>query len=492
MSDGSHLPDDPRDWPRGSYELLGVPEAVDRKQLRRAYHALLKRFKPEQAPEQFRLVREAYDQILRHVEFREQYGISIRGGDDADDNASTASHEEAASAATTNGDAPTWPSAPAIEDPASVWRTGVDGDLTKLYLRLTKFVDQRSDDAELYARLYWLKLLAPEVDTAREANDWLVTGLCRVGPAANQLVELYRRALEQSADEALRPRAERLFQVQPVPSWLPTLAAVVWCKARLAGQVERIIDTYTACRSRLGTFGERGLHWQLSSMAVRELWLAHDPRDGASSELRNRPAGKMWREILTELETDFGADPQYYDLLAWLDERRAFSQAWHGARGTMLVRAELLDLLLLAEAGDRGQWRPALLNYLASEEPSRLYIQISSLGVESQLLLHQFGNLVDSVEAYSPDIEQVDWPAELLRRLLVELCDDEPVRADSRESSLRLLQFCLDNCLSPAQLIEHFTQDEDFWSNSGYVLPAAAAGNAPLDITYRAFRLLLG
>jgi hypothetical protein len=63
MSDRS-LPDDPARWPSNPCELLGVPFGGALRDLRRAYTRLIRVYKPEQYPEQFRLIRAAYDYLL--------------------------------------------------------------------------------------------------------------------------------------------------------------------------------------------------------------------------------------------------------------------------------------------------------------------------------------------------------------------------------------------------------------------------------------------
>lgn len=68
MSD-HELPEDLSLWPRDPYQLLGVKPGVTPKELRQAYTRLIRRFKPEQFPEHFRLIREAYDQARQHGMF---------------------------------------------------------------------------------------------------------------------------------------------------------------------------------------------------------------------------------------------------------------------------------------------------------------------------------------------------------------------------------------------------------------------------------------
>jgi hypothetical protein len=49
------LPDDPRRWPGDPFELLGVARGAVEIEIKRAYTRLIRRFKPEHHPEEFRL-----------------------------------------------------------------------------------------------------------------------------------------------------------------------------------------------------------------------------------------------------------------------------------------------------------------------------------------------------------------------------------------------------------------------------------------------------
>src|SRR5262249_25363412 len=155
------------------------------------YHALIRRYKPEQAPEEFRRIREAYETVSQYVEWREQYG----GSDEV--------------IVTTNAPATaidsieqSTPAAP-IDDPARDWNEGIDGDLVVLYRKLIDWLPRRPNEASLYARLYWLLRLAPECDSDRTPAEWLVEGLSRMADTPGPLVELYRRVLDADPQEAL-------------------------------------------------------------------------------------------------------------------------------------------------------------------------------------------------------------------------------------------------------------------------------------------------
>src|SRR5262245_66347645 len=61
------LPENLRDWPDDPFDVLGVRRGDDDAELKRAYTRLIRRFKPEHFPEQFRRIREAYETALEHA-----------------------------------------------------------------------------------------------------------------------------------------------------------------------------------------------------------------------------------------------------------------------------------------------------------------------------------------------------------------------------------------------------------------------------------------
>src|SRR4051794_1748542 len=62
--DDHALPENPRDWPADPVALLGVPRSVSETDLKRAYTRLIRKYKPEHAPEEFRRIREAYEAAI--------------------------------------------------------------------------------------------------------------------------------------------------------------------------------------------------------------------------------------------------------------------------------------------------------------------------------------------------------------------------------------------------------------------------------------------
>ena len=54
------------------WEILGLPEDADKRSVKRQYASLLKRYRPDEDPEGFQRLREAYEQALEWSEWRQE------------------------------------------------------------------------------------------------------------------------------------------------------------------------------------------------------------------------------------------------------------------------------------------------------------------------------------------------------------------------------------------------------------------------------------
>src|SRR5262245_44111221 len=205
MSEHS-LPEDLARWPKRAYELLGVDPHVDPRELRRVYTRLIRRYKPEQFPEHFRRIREAYETVLRQAEFFQ----TIRGADTDEDDDSAASSDEPSGPgeASAKGAAAVQPWRPVpslVEELEELWRRACAGEEAAAYRRLLELQQSEPASVDVLLRLYWLLTLTPELDAARTPCHWLAQGLSHnlVGP----LWELYRREIAEEPAEALSERA---------------------------------------------------------------------------------------------------------------------------------------------------------------------------------------------------------------------------------------------------------------------------------------------
>lgn len=227
----THLPNNLAEWPENPYELLGVGQDVDRRNLRRAYVRLIRVFKPEHFPDQFRRIRDAYESIDGFLQYREQYGIGEPAGNEptAMPRNNRLEPIEESAAVHTLGD-----------DCDAAWQLAKTGDWAGAYRRLCEIERRRPGNADICIRLYWLLTMQPALDAGCDRRDWLAVGL----PAADftgPLAELYGRELEGDCGEAMRPRCRKLFEHRGSFGSRAAFAMQCWGAIDLLEQHETIV-----------------------------------------------------------------------------------------------------------------------------------------------------------------------------------------------------------------------------------------------------------
>lgn len=269
------LPDDSDLWPADPFDILGVRPGADEKDVKRAYTRLVRRFKPEHAPDAFRKLREAYEVCLTRTGWYrddepepEPEPIRLPRPEPPADAAPVATPE------------PERPRPAPVIDPAErLWALAVEGRTREAYRGLADLAAADPTRADLPLRLYWLLAVTPAVDPDRTRHDWLAAALTRSGlrdPAA----ELYRRELDADPVPALSgPYAAILSAPAPTDA---LLSVVRWRVAAAGRQGNRfaVESDLAAVRGRLVHDNEAA--W-LGLLLNAYDWLAwtpdrHDPR----------------------------------------------------------------------------------------------------------------------------------------------------------------------------------------------------------------------
>ncbi len=297
MSD-YNLPDDPAQWPTDPYEVLGVGRQVDRRELRRAYTRLIRRFKPEHFPTQFRLIRDAYESLENYLQYQEFFGVESSSGDEVQAEEATVDlpdNGEEKVGETTSLSSVSEEKVATHDEASAAWQIAKEGRLTEAYRRLQELTQRRTNDADLYVRLYWLLVLFPNLDPKCDRRQWLTTGLSATG-FDGQLLELYIKELQGDPEEILQPRCRKLLECRsPLASW----ARFVGCYWELAGlsnhwemiaqdmQVlrEEIIHADRTIWARLLLTGTEQYLWQDDPQAYDEMAQAcRDELEGYEEE----------------------------------------------------------------------------------------------------------------------------------------------------------------------------------------------------------------
>jgi HAMP domain-containing protein len=235
-----HLPDDMADWPNDPFALLGVPPGSADADVKRAYTRLVRRFKPEHHPDQFRRIREAYEACQernawyrpdpreyspppppppREVVREPVIDPQVRPSDSAEPPEPVID--------------PYVLPAPAGDPVEELWELAIDGREAEAYSGLADLHAAGTAGDTLPLRLYWLLAFNPKLDTTRTRHHWLADALARTrfrGPP----LELYRRELETDPVAALEPPDEPGPYFRALSSGIPPAAAVAAVRWRIA------------------------------------------------------------------------------------------------------------------------------------------------------------------------------------------------------------------------------------------------------------------
>ncbi len=235
-----HLPDDMADWPTDPFALLGVPPGSADADVKRAYTRLVRRFKPEHHPDQFRRIREAYEACQeRNAWYRpdDPHAYSpppppVRGD-----------VREPVIDPDVRPPEPFAPPEPVVDpyilpapagDPVEeLWELAIDGREAEAYSGLADLHAAGTPGDTLPLRLYWLLAFNPQFDPTRTRHHWLADALGRTrfrGPA----LELYRRELETDPTAALENPHEPGPYFRALANGVPPTAAVAVVRWRLA------------------------------------------------------------------------------------------------------------------------------------------------------------------------------------------------------------------------------------------------------------------
>jgi hypothetical protein len=335
----SHLPPDLDRWPSDPYRILGVPRGARPLEIKSAYARLVRTYKPEQFPEQFRRLRAAYERLrAAHGDGRKPTGRPR-------------SALPASPARPADDPAPPTPAAhsgrPHRQHPASfhlafepamqgAWEQACEGREEAAYAELLRLHAAQPGQADVCLRLYWLLALAPGLDAHRAPRDWLLTGLG--SRQHGGLLELLCREAADDPAAALDPRCARLLETLPQIGSVSELAQCRWQGAARAGQaVPAIVADLDRLRPRLA--GVHDTAWgRLLLAALRHLAWETGPVRAAAATLR----GEL--ESLTHIHRQLAQELTELDYLWELAAERAALVRANGAPKPGRLTADIVEL----------------------------------------------------------------------------------------------------------------------------------------------------
>jgi hypothetical protein len=418
------LPDNPADWPANPFVLLGVDPSASKDMVRRAYTNLIRRYKPDQFPQEFQRIRSAYDAICGRgtpfVRIADPLAPAPQMRREESDPARVAA-----------------PGRQRLASAEAAWGVARSGDAKGAYRQLVELQQANPADEEIYLRLFWLSALFAEVDPDRMPSDWLLAGLQRAGTPGRlrELWELEVRAAPRlamtedyrnligddmravSTCDLLRIRWEAAWLIQEdndrldYHDWILE-ADVAWLReSQLSQRPDLWVQVLQMAAERLAWTGAPGggrvreplLHEIEQLVRVREANLGgmHEfdltlaaARDAMrlkgsyhSHWLKSiraaslSPAGEV-DAIIRPLLDEMAADPQA--ALARLDylRKQASTLLWkvnelvsriaaggrHQNKSDLDPSPAIVDFLLRSRQHTYRAWRPKLLDFLLSED----------------------------------------------------------------------------------------------------------------------------
>ena len=449
-----HLPDDPQHWPENPFEVLGVEPTSSEQDIKRAYTRLIRRFKPEHHPEQFRRVREAFEAVNNRIKWLGYFHLpELSSPAPAEDESVPVAKDREPSPLAESRE-PERPR-PVIVDPVEdAWKLAVANQRSEAYSRLLDLEHSLPGRADIAMRLYWLLAIQPELDTNRSRHHWLFAALTRsrlAGPAA----ELYRRELDAFPRMALSEPYSRLLEVDAAGG---NLLRVAHQRLKTAGfnrfwaAMNRDLETLA---TRTATLEEVGWLGYLVAVAAHAGYERPDP---LYESCRNLVA--TLRHL--ELRESWAFDQ--------IEEHQHLADVWRAAAD---APQPLLEVVRDAWLSPAEGWKNSLWRVVAwaADDPVNALIQFDMVArvPERQAVLAAFQRIIDE-HAQRPENA---YPPELIRGLIREFVttNGRGHYDGMRRELLRLLvreaidpeemvQACLlDSSLGPRALVEHVRTD---------------------------------
>ena len=270
------LPHDPRGF-------FGLGDTFERKELKRAYNVLLKQYKPEKFPEEFKRLRSAYEALDREL----RYGQSVKAATILQQYEWTQSTSPATSDAQMASTAPTEKSA---AEPVAFHQRLKQESPVAIYKEL---LDRQNKTPYEYFTL----ALTADVVTKNPMLfcQWILTGL-KDHPEDQGLIGLLKEYFETPIDAKTLTKILITTSKVVRTDFFYYLTESGWQRLLSKANFQVFQSTLKQCESNLKLFNDRGKHAFYSHILKRAIWTADEQwLDGVFNFLDNN-ASNLYSE----------------------------------------------------------------------------------------------------------------------------------------------------------------------------------------------------
>lgn len=445
----THLPEDPSNWPRDPFALLGVRMPLTPKDLKRAYVKLIRQYKPEHHPEEFRRIRDAYEQVEKLLS-----SVTEAPLPEFPEPVESAAEEKPSDFLSSIGKRLAQrtfrPARPDLNDQLDeYWELARQGELQRAYDKIRALEQQHLGDTDLCHRLFWLLKVAPELDPQRSPSAWLLHGIHHAG-GHSSLLHLYRREIIAQPAEAVSESCQQVLQKLHAPGAIRDLIdwrwQAIWSEPEGRQQIAADLNLFR------GSIRDRD-----EEAWARILMLAADFLAWSDEE----EVLELWYQVCDEiLEYDYLADrlaEEFYRL----DFLKELAEEWRACHlsGKAEQHAVLLELIPVSWIRPVEVYKPQLMALLqrVSQVPQRSLWALDRLREQAPLVVGQFYLILRYFEHLVPDDSKLGGQSDLVDRLVWRMLN-ATWRLGYMQWREELLKFTTEEFVSVYQLEDAMTR----------------------------------
>lgn len=468
-----------------AWSVLGVARGADRAAVRAAYVALVRKYKPEHHPEEFKRIRAAYETALAFAEMTAAVVEAGNGeaGNDTDGEAVGAVVDpswleeqgrarEAAREATAR-----WRDLTNERD--RLWTLAIEGDIAGAFAGLSELATRNNDDEEIVLRQYWLRKLLPAEYPAPAPSELLALQLERQASGNERLTMLYYRELIANPAAALSMRCRGVIEGNLQRAFYFNLIACRWQAAAARGRYRLVARDFRRW-SKLLMFGSRQMRLALLFQALDYLRWGRSAKTVAAFE-------RLHEKVERGFENRF---PRRYELRRLDRMQRVWKSANRLRDGSAFAKrmAKLAGPAWCGSADQLGRRTKWLLER-AGENSLALLAELDQLGEEQMPLVLQLRDaLADMGRQMTPPLYVADDWENADARLMAMRFFHAHGRTRYRDTRTALLQACIEYSTPP----DVFADASRFvWldEHAEKLFRIAVEEDAPLQLVWMAQRI---